>query len=596
MSANGRWPLLGACALLTLVGCHEPLRNTVDVKALIESAEGAGYVSGRALGLGAPDVLNDKDFVYALAFDEASREVAFVHHVTTHMELTLSALEPVDERFRTPVNHHQYDVEDVLFLERAGGERFLITPSRQGIARRFRVADGTEAGELIYGQALLRVAKNPSGTLLALGGADGRVLLLDAETLTFRGEARPHRDEVHGLAFTDDRTLLSASFDGSLVESVIEPGAPDTVALPSTQLASGAQGFLAHLDGGRAISATRDVRQPNHAISSAAVKRLALKPALDAEPLAVMTPLGLEARPVVELGELQVRYLSFGPSLAAVCDECVPPGAELVLGMPALERATFGDDLAASETLVRAAARSSSSQAPATNEPTSLEAPADEPATEDSAATEEPAPAEPATEEPAPVPPPARTVEPAQPIAGALLLVEKRRLTLPGPGTDLDVDGRRRLAVVAYSHARAERSPALYEAEKKGIYPPPSPASAAVLVDLTRFELGRTFVGHEGFTVTAALSPDGKTVATGGWDKRFFVFDAESGQKITERKLAWLLRRVRFSPDGRFLAAAAWTPTNPIGEGKSDPALLVYPVVFQDPAVAEASGADVSVP
>ncbi len=577
-------PLLFA-PLLALVGCQAPLKNTVDVEALIASSPDADYVSGRALGLGEPEVLNDKDFVYAVAFDDASSEVAFVHHVTTDMELTVSTVDPAAERFRTPVNHHRYDVEDVVFLERGAAGRFVVTPSRQGIVRRFRASDGAAAGELIYGQPLLRVAVNPSETLLALGSADGRVLLLDAVTLAFRGEAHPHKDEVQGVAFLDDRRLLTTSFDGTLVESRIEPGAPEVFSVPSTKLEGSALAFLAHLDGVKAVTTVRDLRQPSHAISTAAVARLGLKPALDAEPLIVVTPLGPQPRPAVELGDLQVRYLSFGPQLAAVCDECVPEGAELVLGRPAHVRATFGDDFAAGETLVKSLGTSAGAIPKAAPAPAPVEtAP---PPVEGAPALAPPAaaaPVEPAPVEPAPV-------EPALPLPGSLVLVEQRRLSLPGPGTDVDVDGRARRAVVAYSHARAERNPDLYQAEKDGIYPPPSPASGAVIVDLAKWELGRRLIGHEGFTVTAAISPDGKTVVSGGWDKRFLVFDVESGKQITERELAWLLRRVRFSPDGRFLAAAAWTPTNPIGEGHSDPALLIYPVVFEDPTTTSGARA-----
>lgn len=564
--------ILSLCAVLVaLAGCHEPLKNQVDVKALIAEAPEEAFLSGRALGLGEPSVLNEKDFVYAVAFDEASDEVAFVHHVTTNMELTVSGVEPVAERFRRAVNHHQYDVEDVAFVERGDEGRWLVTPSRQGIARRFRAADGTPDGELIYGQPLLRVAVNPSATLIAFGSADGRVLLLDAKTLAFRGESRPHTDEVQGVAFLDDRRLLSTGFDGVLVESLIEAGAPERFSMRSSKLEGGGQAFLAHLDGVKAIATVRDIRQPSHAISQAAVVRLGLKPLLDAAPLPVQTPLGVELRPVVDLGELQARYLSFGPSTAAVCDECVPEGAELVLGLPALRRAAFGDDFAASETLVKAGATPG------------LPAPV----------LEAPAPAAEGDEAPAPTP--AVVMEPpAEVVAGALLLVEKRRLTLPGPGTDIDVDSRGRMAVVAYSHAKAQRDPDLYTAEKKGIYPPPSPASAGVLIDLERWELGRRLVGHTGFTVTAAISPDGKTVVTGGWDKRVIVYDVESGKKITERELAWLLRRLRFSPDGRMLAVAAWTPTNPIGEGKSEPSLLVYPVVFDEPTTTTSGDGAVS--
>jgi hypothetical protein len=172
-------------------------------------------------------------------------------------------------------------------------------------------------------------------------------------------------------------------------------------------------------------------------------------------------------------------------------------------------------------------------------------------------------------------------------VPGSLLLIESRRVKLPGPGNDVNIDARGMRAVVAYSHAPAVRDPDIYDEEKKDNYPPASPASGAVLVDMETFELGRRLVGHRGFTVTADISPDGRTVVSGGWDKRFIIFDAETGQTIQERKLAWLLRRVRFSHDGRLLAVAAWTPVNPFGEGESEPALIIYPVVFDTPTAAD---------
>jgi WD40 repeat protein len=521
-------------SLLALLGCRAPLQNQVDVKALIADSKEPAFLSGRALGLGEPAVINNKDFVYAVAFDPEGRELAFVHHVTTNMELTVGTLEPFAARFTRPVNHHQFDVEDVALMGEADA-RFIATPSRQGIARRFSAQDGAPDAELIYGEPLLRIAHNPSQTLLAFGSSQGRVLLVDAKTFALRGEARLHEDEVQGLVFLDDRTLLSASFDGSMVKSRVQAGAPEALALAASALEGGAQTFLAHLDGKRGVAAVRDQRQPANVVTRAAVQRLGLPPVLERQ-LLVITPLGPELRPVVELGEVQLRAYTLGASFAAVCDGCVPEGAELVLGQPALRRALFGDDFSAKVVLVKPGLT------------TGLEAEEGE--------------------------------KPMAAAEGALVLVEEARLALPGSATDLVLDARRRLALVSYSHAKAERSPELYEAEKKGTYPPPSPTSGAVLVDLASFELGRRLVGHKGFTVTAALSPDGRTAVTGGWDKRLLVFDVESGKLVTERKLAWLARRARFSGDGRLLAVASWTPTNPIGEGKSDPSLLVYPVVF----------------
>jgi hypothetical protein len=142
--------------------------------------------------------------------------------------------------------------------------------------------------------------------------------------------------------------------------------------------------------------------------------------------------------------------------------------------------------------------------------------------------------------------------------------------------------------LVSFSGSRAERSFELNAAERKGRYPPPTPLSGAAFIDLERFALGRRFVnGHLGFTVTGAVSPDGRTVVTGGWDKRVLVHDAATGEVVTERTLGWLVRRVRFSPRGDTIAVAAWTPVNATNDGDSDPALLLYPLVLQEPRIVD---------
>ena len=112
--------------------------------------------------------------------------------------------------------------------------------------------------------------------------------------------------------------------------------------------------------------------------------------------------------------------------------------------------------------------------------------------------------------------------------------------------------------------------------------------AVAALVDVAAGALGKTFASqHNGFTVTAGISPDGHTVATGGWDNRVIVWDASTGQPVTEREVAWLVRRLRCSPDGRLRAVAAWTPVNALNEGDSEPALLLYPVALADAKVAQ---------
>ncbi len=493
-----------------------------------------GVHAGPPVGLGAPEVVNRRDFIYALDFGLGG-SLAFVHHVSTHMELSATGTWPLSPRFQEKVNASEFDVEDVLVIDAGPAAGTIVVPSRQGILRAFDGQTGAKLREYTTGAALLRVAVSPDGATLVASAADGRLFLLDPATFAIKGGGRPHSDEVRGLGFLPDGRLVTAGQDAVLVVSNIVARAPELVRLPTAPLKSGERVFLAHLDGVRAVSSVRDQRQPACAVTSAAVKRLELPMVADGTQLTAMPASGPAAFPAVELGRVVVGTLDLGPLRAAVCDECVPPGAELTLGGEALTRAVLADDVARDELVVRAG----SGEGAATS------------------------------------------------VGGAVSLEEARRVALPGPGTDLDVSTTG-VVLVAFSHAKTERSFDLYDAEKKGVYPEPQPSSAAALVDVERGALGRRFVGHRGFTVTAALSPDGRTVVTGGWDKRVLVFDAESGTQVAERHLGWLVRRVRFSPDGGTLGVAAWTPVNALNEGDSEPALLLYPLEVAGGQVARA--------
>ena len=69
--------------------------------------------------------------------------------------------------------------------------------------------------------------------------------------------------------------------------------------------------------------------------------------------------------------------------------------------------------------------------------------------------------------------------------------------------------------------------------------------------------------GHEGKVYTVAISPDGNTIAAGGWTgyswnkkSSIYLFDRESGRMLKRLgNLTGLVHYLSYSPDGRFLGA-----------------------------------------
>jgi WD40 repeat protein len=520
--------VFGVVAGVMALVCSCATAPTTGLEAQLRTAPTGSYITGAPTGLGAPEVVNRRDFVYALAFDERTERVAFVHHVSTEMELTVARLSPLQPVFQEKLNNNEYDNEDVLF----DGDRLLV-PSRQGVLRALAVDDGRRLSETSVGEGLLRVAASPTGIYVAT--TDGRVLVF-SRALGLIGEGRVHDDEVRGLGVLQDGRLVTASMDGLLKVHVLVPATVPVVRLPLSPLPSGVQVFLTHIDGQRAIATARDARGEATVISRAAVKRLGLRPPEPGAERTIVTAEGERRVPVIAVGELRLRSLSLADVTAAVCDDCVPAGVELVLGGDVLRRVSLVEDVAGGDLVARAPTHADGTTRP-----------------DDAALT-----------------------------PGAVTLSTERVIELPGPANDVDVAMDK--VLVTFSHQKAERDYDLYEKEKKGELPPPSMRSGAALVDVESGTLSRQFVNqHLGFTVTGALSRDGRTVATGGWDRRVLLWDTESGEVVTERSFAWLVRRVRFSTDNSRLGVAAWTPVNAFNAGDSEPALVLYPLQLASP-------------
>ena len=146
---------------------------------------------------------------------------------------------------------------------------------------------------------------------------------------------------------------------------------------------------------------------------------------------------------------------------------------------------------------------------------------------------------------------------------------------------DVTLDRAGRVLGVALSEGKAERSFEIYQREKRGQVELSRPGDRAALVEGEGGRPLRTWFAHRGVVATAAVSPDGQTLASGGWDKRLVVNGVAGGEAF-ERTFGWSVRRVRFSPDGRFLAVAAWTPQT-AGESTRPPSAVVYRVLYASP-------------
>jgi WD40 repeat protein len=90
----------------------------------------------------------------------------------------------------------------------------------------------------------------------------------------------------------------------------------------------------------------------------------------------------------------------------------------------------------------------------------------------------------------------------------------------------------------------------------------------AKLWDLSTRQVRRTFGGHKGGVLCAALSRDGRTLATGGEDRTVLRWDVRTGKErlpaapvdrvLEPQEHGRQVASVAFSPDGRTLASGGW--------------------------------------
>ncbi len=150
---------------------------------------------------------------------------------------------------------------------------------------------------------------------------------------------------------------------------------------------------------------------------------------------------------------------------------------------------------------------------------------------------------------------------------------EVKRFRYAAFPNDLTLDRDGRVLGVAFSESKAERSPEVFAREQRGEVEPEREWDTGARLDADDGTVLEKRSGHHGVVATAAISPDGTTLATGGWDGVVWLHRKPA---VKLERFGLGVRRVRFSADGSQLAAAAWTPQNPLGNHRSDPSAVVW--------------------
>ncbi len=480
-------------------------------------------LQGQIVGLQPPVTLNDTDFVYDAQFSADSRQIVLSRLGMKSFDALVWNHTPPSQVAEAAINAQAFDVESVAF---SPDGKWIAAVSRDGSVRLYDARTGAVLGGWLTEEPLTTVAFHPGGAGLAVGSEKGTLTMLTVDAhakVRFSSDLIAHRDALRSLAFAADGRLFTAGWDKTIAV-FLEKEEP--VPSNSTSVRFERKGGFAQLRGtlNDAVSVVfaLDARMPHAVlIRSAVAQSMGLEPSTLPDTIEVTSSYGPQRARVAHGVTLQFKGLTFDGLDAVICDACIPAEAQGVLGS-GFHATTVFDDTTHRVTLAGKAA----------------------------------------------------TPEKA--------LTEVARFSFPAYPNDLSLDRAGRVLGVAFSQSKAERTPEVYQREKRHEVEPEREWDIGARVDAQTGAVLQKYRGHHGVVATAAISPDGSTLATGGWDKTLRL---HVGAEAVTAEFGWSVRRVRFSPDGRWLAVAAWTPQNPLRSHRSNPSALVWELAYSEALV-----------
>ncbi|MBS2027816.1 MAG: WD40 repeat domain-containing protein [Deltaproteobacteria bacterium] len=528
----GGWGLGVGLVAAALAGCAHTAQG--DYSSQLANKPRA-YVGGTLTGAVVMSTMHRRDFVYAIDVDGSGRRAAFTHLAPRVFRLDLRGgtdltklPDPPPQLADAEICSNEFDPEGLAFSP----DGTMVAVAARDAAVRIFDLKGNLLRQTFLEEPLASLAWSPDGKYLVAGSEHGLLTVLNAADLSFGFDLRAHQDAARELAFADDGTLWSGGWD-KIVRSfkiAVEQRQITEVRLHADRK-SGLTSIHGIVNNKAPVSLTLDERNALVTLSPEAAVKSGIDPAFLKDRVEQLTPGGTVELPVAKDQTLTFKNFVIPHVDVAICETCQPQGVDGVLGKAFAERFATSLDEANKEVIIR------------------LKDPA------------------------------------AGPNLAVPALQPGARWALDGFVNDLTVsrDGTR--LGVAMNETKAERTLALYKREKAGEDEPVAPGNVSAIVDATTGKILEKHNLHHGIVSTAAISPDGKSLASGGWDKKLFLFTG-SDTPLATFNYGWSVRKVRFSPDGRLLAVAAWTPQN-ARNADSDPAAQLIQLIYGDAKVFE---------